>query len=363
MAAATFESIMKDIKARKFQPVYFLHGDEPYFIDLIDEAIEKTVLDEAERSFNQSVFYGKDTDLLTVISTAQRFPMMSEYQVVIVREAQDLKGFIKGKRVDDSGESDTAKGKSADKDPLIEYLKSPAPSTILVISYKHKPVDKRMKVFKELEKSATVLESKQLYADKVPGFISSYVKSKGFQISDQSGKLLTEYLGVDLSKITNELDKVMIGMTKGGEISPEIIEREIGISKDFNVFELQTALANRDVVKANRIINYFGANSKANPLVLTIGALASYFHKVITYHAFRDKPGVNLASALKVNPYFMREYELAARNYPLSTCIRIIGWLHECDLKSKGVGNRHTDDHDLLRELVFKILHPQSVPA
>lgn len=362
--SATFESIMKDIKARKFQPVYFLYGEEPYYIDQIDKAIEGSVLDEADKAFNQTIVYGKDTDLATVISTAQRFPMMSEHQLVIVREAQELKGFLKGKKSDESDEpAKESKSKATDKDPLIDYLKSPLKSTVLVFAHKHKPVDKRTKLYKEIEKVATVLESKPLYPDKVPGFISAYVKDHGFKISETSGKLLTEYLGVELSKITNELDKLMIGLEKGSEISPEIIEKKIGISREFNVFELTTALAQRDVVKANRIVNYFGANSKNNPFVLTIGSLNNYFNKIITHHAFKNQPGVNLAAALKVNPYFMKEYDLAARNYPLGVCVRIIGWIHEYDLKSKGVGTKNTTEHDLLRELIFKILHAQAIPA
>lgn len=365
--SATFESIMKDIRARKFQPVYFLHGTEPYFIDQIENAIEQSVLDEADKAFNQTVVYGKDTDLSTIVSTAQRFPMMSEYQVVIVREAQELKGFLKGKKPEDeegeSTEKEVSKSKVVEKDPLIEYLKAPLKSTILVLSFKHKAVDKRLKVYKELEKSAITLETKQLYAEKVPAFIASYVKDKGFKISDNCGRLLTEYLGAELSKITNELDKVMIGLPKGSEISPAIIEQKIGISKDFNVFELTAALSRKDVLKANAIINYFGANSKANPMVLTIGALNNHFNKIITYHAFSNQPGMNLATALKVNPYFLKDYDVASRNYSLGACVRIIGWLHEYDLKSKGVGSKNTTEHDLLRELIFKILHPNAIPA
>lgn len=363
MAAATFESIIKDIKARKFQPVYFLHGEEPYFIDTVDQMLEQSVLDEAEKGFNQTIVYGRDSDIASVISMAQRYPMMSEYQVVMVREAQELKGLIKGRRGGDEEDESTQKGKSADKDPLIDYLKKPLPSTILVFCHKHKSVDKRTKVFKEIEKHATVMESKPLYEDKVPAFIHHYVAARGFKISEPSAKLLTDYLGTDLSKVTNELDKVMISLRKGDEITGEIIEKEIGISKDYNVFELQTALARKDILKANRIVEYFGENRKANPFVLTLGTLNGFFHKIITMHAFKTVPGINMATALKVHPFFMREYETAARNYPLSNCIRIVGWLHEYDLRSKGVGNRGTDEHELLRELVFRILHSQLIPA
>ncbi|MFM7079869.1 MAG: DNA polymerase III subunit delta [Bacteroidota bacterium] len=365
MPSVTFESIIKDVKARKFQPVYFLHGEEPYFIDTIDHLLEKSVLDEAEKGFNQTIVYGRDTDLISVISMAQRYPMMSEYQVVMVREAQELKGLIKGRKAGDDDRDDevAAKGKSVDKDPLIDYLKKPLSSTVLIFCYKHKTVDKRTKVFKEIEKHATVMESKPLYEDKVPGFIHQYVAARGFKISEPSAKLLTDYLGSDLSKVTNELDKVMISLQKGGEITGEIIEKEIGISKDYNVFELQSALGRKDILKANRIVDYFGENKKANPFVLTIGTLHGFFNKIITMHAFKNAPGINMASALKIHPFFMREYETAARNYPLSSCMRIVGWLHEYDLRSKGVGNRNTDENELLRELVFKILHTQMIPA
>ncbi|MEY3343419.1 MAG: polymerase subunit delta [Bacteroidota bacterium] len=365
MASVTFESIVKDVKARKFQPIYFLYGEEPYFIDTVDQLLEKSVLDETEKGFNQTIVYGRDTDLTTVISMAQRYPMMSEYQVVMVREAQELKGLIKGRRAgnEDGEEESATKGKSSEKDPLIDYLKKPLSSTILIFCYKHKSVDKRTKVFKEIEKHATVMESKSLYEDKVPVFINQYVAARGFKISEPSAKLLTDYLGTDLSKVTNELDKVMISLPKGGEITGEIIEKEIGISKEYNVFELQTALGRKDILKANRIVDYFGENRKANPFVLTVGTLHGFFNKIITMHAFKNAPGINMASALKVHPFFMREYETAARNYSLSSCIRIVGWLHEYDLRSKGVGNRSTDENELLRELVFKILHSQLIPA
>ena len=330
---------------------------------MIDNLLEKSVLGEFEKEFNQTIVYGRDTDLISVLSMAKRYPMMSEYQLVIVREAQDLKDLFKKKKGDeDELSASVSKPNGADKDLLSDYLSSPMTSTILIFCYKHKPVDKRTKAYKSFEKSAACMETKRLYDDKIPGWILSYVKNKGFSISDPSAALLNEYLGNDLSKISNELDKLLINLEKGTEISGEIIEQGIGISKDFNVFELQTALAKKDILKANRIVNYFGANPRSNPFVLTIGTLHSFFNKIITYHALKNVPGINLATALKVHPFFMKEYEMAARNYSLESCIWITGWLHQFDLMSKGVGNRSADSNELLRELVFRILHPQSVP-
>ncbi len=353
MAAYTFESIIKNLKNKVYHPVYFLHGEEPYFIDQLSTYIESHVLTDMEKEFNQSVLYGRDIDPVTIFSYAKRYPMMSNYQVVIIREAQDVRNLFK-KKTDDDNESN-------DIDPFYEYLLKPQKSTILVFCYKYKKADKRTRTGKLLDKSAVVFESKKLYDDKVPAWINTYVKHKGFTIGDKASNLLAEYLGTDLSKVSNELDKLMIGLKDGAEINATSIAKNIGISKDFNVFELQNAISKKDFQQVNRIINYFGSNPKNNPLVLTLSTLNGYFNKIISYHVYKGKPGVNLATALGVNPYFMRDYDLAARSFPLAKAMNAISLLHEYDLRSKGVNNLSASENELLKELVYKLMHQESI--
>lgn len=358
MATYTFESIIKDLKNKVYHPVYFFHGDEPYFIDQLSEYIESHVLTDMEKEFNQSILYGRDIDPVSIFSSAKRYPMMSNYQVVIIREAQDVRNLFKKK----SGADEEGAGSSDDgddQDPFFQYLQHPQKSTILVFCYKYKKLDKRTKAGKLLEKSAVVFESKKLYDDKVPAWINSYVKNKGYKIGDQASGLLAEYLGADLSKVSNELDKLMIGLKPGSEINAASIESNIGISKDFNVFELQNAISKKDFQKVNRIINYFGSNPKNNPFVLTLSTLNGYFNKIISYHVFKGKPGVNLASAIGINPFFMRDLDMAARSFSLSDAMYAISLLHEYDLRSKGVNNLSTTENELLKELIYKLMHPR----
>jgi len=362
MAASTFDAILKDLKNKVYHPVYFLYGDEAYYIDLLASYIENQVLSDMEKEFNQTILYGRDVDLATILSNAKRYPMMSNYQTVIVREAQDVKDLFKRKKKGGDEEVDDD-GDESEKDILADYLNKPQKSTILVFCYKYKAVDKRTKAGKLVEKQTVFFESKRLYADKVPSWISGYVKSKGYRISESAALLLGEYLGVDLSKVANELDKLMINVAQGSEITSALIEKSIGISKDFNVFELQIAIASRDFLKANRIVNYFGANPKSNPIVMTLATLNSFFTKIISYHVFKGKPGVNLAASVGVLPYFLKDYELAARTFSLEASINVIGLLHDYDLRSKGVNNLNTTEADLLKEMIYKILHPVAVPA
>ncbi len=354
MAAYTFESIIKNLKNKVYHPVYFLHGEEPYFIDQLSAYIESHVLTDMEKEFNQSVLYGRDIDPVTIFSYAKRYPMMSNYQVVVIREAQDVHNLFKSKSGDDEDEND-------DNNPFYQYLLKPQKSTILVFCYKYKKADKRTRTGKLLDKTAVVFESKKFYDDKVPPWINSYVKNKGFTIGDKASNLLAEYLGTDLSKVSNELDKLMIGLKDGAEINASSIERNIGISKDFNVFELQNAISKKDFQQVNRIINYFGSNPKNNPLVLTLSTLNGYFNKIISYHVYKGKPGVNLATALGINPYFMKDYDLAARSFPLSKAMNAISLLHEYDLRSKGVNNLSASENELLKELVYKLMHQDSI--
>ncbi len=310
-------------------------GEESYYIDKINNFIEKNVLSDSEKDFNQHVFYGKDSSVYTIDSTAKRFPMMSKYQVVIVKEAQNLK----------------------DIDKLAFYAGKPLKSTILVLNYKYKSLAKNKKLYKEIAKTGVVFESKKLYDNQVPAWIKKYLTNAKFTIEPVAAALLTEYLGTNLSKIANELDKLIISLPAGSQISSKDIEENIGISKDFNNFELQNAITKRDVLKANRIINYFDKNQKENPIILTINSLYFFFRKLLIFHALPDKSPKSVASALQINPYFAKDYQQAGRNYGFSKTIAIISLLREYDMKSKGYNNVSASPGDLLQELIFKIIH------
>ena len=332
-----FEQIISDLKNKIYKPIYFLSGEEPYFIDLITKYIIDNVLTDAEKSFNQTLLYGKDTEIYTVINTAKRFPMMTNYQVVIVKEAQNIKKI----------------------DELIHYVNAPLKSTILVINYKYKTLDKRKKLYKAINKNGILFESKKLYDNEVPAWINAYLKKKKRTIDPGAGMLLNEYLGNDLSKIANELNKLIITLPDGEfNITTNHIERNIGISKDYNNFELHKALTQKNVLKANRIVNHFSHNQKDNPFVLTISSLYHFYSKVITYHFIKNKSDRrNIAATLKVNPYFVGDYEKAAKQYNPKKTVEIISLLREYDLKSKGYNNVSTSHGELLKELVYKILH------
>jgi DNA polymerase-3 subunit delta len=339
----TAAELLKDLKNRKYKPVYLLHGEEPYFIDEVSDFVEHKVLSDAEKSFNQTVFYGKDTDVMTVLNASKRYPMMADYQVVLVKEAQDMKW----------GTEDTDK---KSMNPLLSYLENPLLSTMLVFCYKFGKFDKRKKTYKAIEKNGVIVESTPLYDNKVPGWIEDFVAENGYKINQQATFTLAEYLGNDLSKIANELEKLMLNIAKGQEIGLKLVQDNIGISREYNVFELQAALSKKDVFKSNQIINYFEANPRSNPIVLVLGNLNNFFSKVLLYHYAKDKSPQNLARELGVNPYFVKDYEQAARSYNYGKTMQIISYLRECDVKSKGVDS-NTDQGGLMKELIFKILH------
>lgn len=331
-----FDKILTDLKQKKYVPIYLLMGEEPYFIDQISDYIANNVLSEAEKTFNQLVMYGKDIDAVAIIDASRRFPMMASHQVIIVKEAQNIKNI----------------------DDLIHYTDKPLKSTILVINYKYKTLDKRKKLYNSIDKNGVILSSDKLYEDKIPGWITKYLAQKGTAISPEAAALITEFLGNDLGKIVNELDKLSISLdNKNLKITPDIVEKNIGISKEYNNFELNKALVAKNVLKSNQIIQYFARNPKDNPLVVTVSSLFGFFTKVFTYHFLKDKSRGAVASALKINPYFVAEYEVAAKRFTPAKLVEIIAALRECDVKSKGVGNSSTNDEDLLKELIFKILH------
>jgi len=342
----TYEEIISNLQKKIYHPIYFLMGEEAYFIDKISDYIAENVLTESERGFNQTILYGKDTEPNTIISNARRFPMMSNYQVIIVREAQNIKDLV-------------AKEKTKEKAklPFELYLENPLKSTILVICYKYKSIDKRTSVAKLIDKTAVLFDSKKIYDNQLPAWISTYLKNQQYTISPQAAAMLSEYLGADLSKVANELDKLIISLPMGTQISPDHIEKNIGISKEFNVYELQNALGDRDLLKANRIINYFGANPSNNPVPVTLSALFSYFSKVLNYHFLEDKSQNNVASVLQVHPFFVKTYISAAKNYNTKKLVEIVSILREYDMKSKGWGNVSASQADLQREMIYRILH------
>lgn len=330
----TFADILSDLKAGRYAPVYFLTGEEPYFIDLITGYISDHALSESEKSFNQMVLYGRDSDMNTILSAARRFPMMSSSQVVIVREAQQLKNL----------------------EGLESYITAPMASTRLVFAYKYKKFDKRTKLAKLLAEKGVLMESDKLREDKVPAWISGYLKDKGYQADQKSAALLVDFMGNDLGRIVSELDKLLLVMPAGStHVTAELIEKNIGISKDFNSFELTRALSNGDIMQANRIIRFFAANPKNNPVILTISALFYYFVKILQFHGLKDTSKENIARELGIHPYFAGEYQQAAKAFPLPRTRQIISRLREADLGSKG--GSMSSDGDLLKELIYKILH------
>ena len=331
----TYDQILNEIHQKQLAPVYFLTGDEPYFIDMISDTIENEALDEADRAFNQIVVYGRDVDVETIANHARSFPMMGERMVVIVKEAQDVKNL----------------------EEFEKYLETIPDTTVLVFVYKYKKFDKRKTLAKKIDKMGVWFESKKLYDSNIPGWIQNYLKGEGYSITPKATQMLADFLGTDLHKIANELKKLTIALPKNKSIDDADVERNIGISKDYNVFELQNAIGSRDVLKANRIVNYFGDNGKDNPLLVTAITLYGYFTKLIKLHCTQDKSQGNLASVLGVSPFFVRDYLAASKNYPPATCIRCISILREYDMKSKGYDSGDTSEKDLYREMIFKLMH------
>lgn len=331
-----FKTILKEIDQRKFQPIYFLLGEkETFFVDLIAEKIENTVLSEDEKAFNQSILYGKDVTIEDVVGEAKRFPMMAEHQVVIVREAQSL---------------------LKDFDKLLAYVEQPQKSTILVFCVKYKKPDGRKKVFQKLKKNAEYFETKPIYENKVPQWIAETLQTSGYTIAPKASEMLVEFLGNNLSHIYKELEKLQQILKKGAQITPEIIEENIGISKDFNNFELTKAVGILDEVKVHRIVYYFSQNPKNHPIVLTIAQLFSFFSKLLRYHALKDKSQYSAAKALGVNPFFVKDYAFASKNYPMKKASRALALIRDADMKSKGVGANQLASGDILKELLVKVM-------
>jgi DNA polymerase-3 subunit delta len=339
---AKYEQILNDLKKKIYHPVYLLMGEESFYIDKVSEYISDNILDESEKAFNRLILYGKDTDARTVIYAASRPPMMTSHQIVIVKEAQNL------------GTDDMEKMES--------YFASPLPTTILVLCFKDKTVDKRTKVYKEIEKKGVILETVKLYDNEIVEWTTNYLRKKGATINHSAAAILADHIGNDLSRIVNELDKLFILLPENNKtITAEHIEKNIGISKEYNVFALGSAVLSGNVLNANRIINYYAKNPSNNPMILIMTSLFMQFSRVLKYHVIkRNSRGVqskDIAAQLGVSPFFLKDYESAALKYPVLKVVQIIELLREYDMKSKGWNSSGTPDSELLKELIFKIMH------
>lgn len=334
--AVTEKQLIEELKKGNFKPVYLLTGEENYYIDVVSNYFEEQVIDPSVRDFDQTVLYGRDVDMATVVSTVKRYPMMSPIHLVIVKEAQDI---------------DVRQW-----DRLAAYLQQPSDRSVLVLCYRHKKLDKRTAVYKAIDKAGVIFESPKVYDNQVPAWIMREVGAHGYSISDKAAAMMAENIGVDLGKIANELSKLYPLLPQGGTIDEQLVEDQIGISKDYNVFELQKAIGRRDPVMCNRIINHFAANPKKNPIQMMLPLLYGYFLKIMFYHQLENKS--DAPKVLGCAPSFVQDYALAARNYPLGKLATCIGYLYETDLRSKGVRNSgNVTDGELLKELIFKVIH------
>ena len=330
--------IMAEVEAGNIASVYLLTGEEGYYIDQLSDYFENKLVPEENRDFDQTVLYGRDVSMADVVGYASQFPMMSEYRLVMVKEAQDIA--------------------LKEWDLLVSYLEKATQRSVLVLCYRSKWKDKRTKVYGAIKKAGVVYERNKLYDNELPTWILSYTKQHGRSITEKASLLLAEALGNNLSKLSNELDKLFVAVKEGEAITDVEIERNVGVSKDYNIYELQNAIGRKDVVRCNRIVNYFADNPKVMPIPRVVANLYEYLLKVMIYHQLTDKSQYAAASALGVNPYFVKDYEGAARNYTLPKLAACIGYLHEADVRSKGVRNSGTvSDGELLKELVFKIIH------
>jgi DNA polymerase III subunit delta len=336
------DKLLADIQAGKLAPVYFLHGEEEYYIDRVSSLIEEKALQPSEKDFNQHILFGKDQSMASVLQTARKFPMFAERQLVIVKEAQELKDLTK-----EVGEK-----------LMLNYLDSPLPSTILVFCHKLKSLDKRKALYKALDKKAIVMNSMPVPDYKLGKWIQSEIESSGYKVKPEVAQLMAEFIGNDLHRVVNELKKIKENLPKKGEtITEELVEKYVGVSREYNVFELQKAIGFKDAEKTYRIVAYFESNPKNHPLVMTVTSLFNYFVKVIKTHANKDKGEGHLAGVLGVNPFFVKEYTAAAKMYPYPKCVRIIEYIRQTDLVSKGFGSPSVNDAYILKELVHKIFH------
>jgi len=332
----SYEQLGKALQKREFKPIYLLMGDESYFIDVITKYMNDSILSPEEQGFNQHVIYGKDADVNNIILMCKQFPMMAANQVIILKEAQNLKKI----------------------DELIHYTENPLNSTILIINYKYGTIPANRKLYKSIAKNGEIFISNTLYDNEIPAWTAKYLQKKKLSITPDAAVLLAEFLGNDLSKLANELDKLALLLPKTeDQINASHIEKNIGISREYNNFELQKAIGTGNIEKTYRIVNHFAANPKNNPLTVTLGVLYAYFMKIFNYHLLKKEPQKVIEERAKIPSFFINEYKSAAARYSPGKIVKIISLLREFDLKSKGVNNASTTDGELLKELVYKILH------
>lgn len=336
------DQVLAELRSGKYAPIYFLQGEESFYIDQISDFIEENCIPEAEKGFNQTIMYGKDVNMAQIITSARRFPMMAERQLVLVKEAKEV------------SDLDKEEGQKL----LSDYLNHPVPSTVLVFAHKHKKLDGRKPVAKEINKKALLVTTQKLKEYEVPKWIEEYIKSKGLKINSSSVQMLAEYLGNNLERLSNEISKVTINLKEGEEITPQLIQKYVGINKDYNVFELQKAISHGDVLKANQIVNYFAANIKANSPIMVVAVLYTYYTKLLLAHSAQDKSPAGLAKLFRLPPFVVQKDYLPALNrYNLAKVIQCISILRDADLKTKGVGSGGMSDGDLLKEMIFKLMH------
>jgi len=338
---ANVKKILADLKANKYSPVYFLQGEETFYIDLISDYVETHALTDAERGFNQVIVYGKDVTMATILTHARRFPMMAQRQVVIVKEAQDIQDL----------------GKEIGSKLLLDYVTKAVPTTVLVFCHKHKSLDKRRELGKKIGQYATTLDTKKLYDNQLPEFVQEYTKEKKIGIDDRAVHALCEFVGNDLHRLANEIDKLVISLPAGEGITVERVMNQVGVSKEYNIFELQKAIIQRDTLQAAKIVNYFEGNTKKNPVIPAVAYLFSFFSKLLAASQATDKSDKGLASELRISPYAVRDYTLALRQFPVPKIIDNISSIKEADLKLKGVNTGSGDDGQIMRELVWRLMN------
>ena len=330
-----YNEIIASIDNKEYRNIYFLSGNESYYIDKISKYISTNILTEEDRSFNQVTLYGKETNTQEIIAESKQYPFGANNRVVIIKEAQHVKNI----------------------ESIMDYINSPLSTTILVICYKEKKIDKRKGFFKTIQKEHLLFESNKLYENQISKWIKDYCNEQNLSITHESCAILVEHLGTDLTRITNELDKLLINLNQEKEITPSVIEQHIGINKDFNVFELQNSLGKKNVLKSNKIAKYLSSNSKHHPFVLTISSIFSFFKKVLIFKQIQNLDKATIAATLKINPFFISQYQVASRNYTTVQLNFIFKYLRDYELRSKGIDNKNTSTESLLQELIFKILH------
>lgn len=333
--AETYENILDNLKKKIYRPVYFLCGEEPFYIDKISDYAENNILEEGEKDFNQHVYYGLDSDVQHIISTCKAFPMMGAIQLVIIKEAQQLK------KIED----------------LLPYVLNPLESTVLIICHKYKKPDERKEFGKSIKKNAVYFVSDKIKDYNLAAWIETFVKTHKLKIGTKSAALLAEFLGNDLSKINNEIEKLKILLPEGAEITPEDIQKNIGISKDYNIFELQNALGEKNILKANQIVDYFGKNEKTHHVIMVIPQLYTFFTRIIRVHGLKDRSDKSAGAALGIHPFLAKDYFKYAANYPMAKLVKIMQHLEQADLRAKGVDSTGLSGGEILKELMFKVLH------